>query len=614
MSGGVKGPQGPTYSTNTPPNDETHSSPVINPKPQIPRTPNQTQKSNLKKRSVQRTTAQPQVNKKAREKVELENHRQNLVAQLEHLLTQKQFLEHREALLDAIADPDALPDDFTIVYIDEHGREVTVIPPDPQLQKNPGQETRLRNALKVQAFELDELFNDEEAKEINEAIIATTEKFDDCNAQLLARDVELHPRPDTPQRVCLDSSFFTSAPKSIPLPVEDTFVLDEKPAVRTARKQQFKEEDFSAHWLKFYSSSDERIPGQFHTMEDIREFSDDDLENEHDYIQLLFLNKHISDVNPGAPLLTDELAQTIRETPSLKSTALESVDQMLGFWGLERDGNDVTVDPQEARRHYKWDGAFDHNHKRITRMLNFLMACGHVRLASNIELALQSQRIAKGQGENTHWTKAVGLQPGAPRAPVKRPTPAPVPAPKPAPVPKIHHFNDYVDAYPYDECQGQDRVDFYYPTQPGFVFTNFYQPQAPIEIDNELWPTTEHYYQACKFPKASVHWKKIQSLPNADAVYKYIYPDGVHHISTGSSSDDWDAKKDAVMMTALRAKARKVPEFRQNLLDSGTRLLFETSPSNSYWGTARDRTGKIGKNMLGAMLMQIRDEINAGQL
>ena len=614
MTGGVKGPNGPIYTHNTPQNDETHSSPVISPKPQIPRTPNQAPKSILKNRSAKQVTAKPQVNKKAREKMELENQRDNLVAQLEHLLTQQQFLEHKEALLNAIANPNALPDDFTIVYIDKHGREVTVIPPDQKLQENPEQETRFRNALKEQTQKLDDLFSDEVSEAINDAIKTTSEQFDECSAQLLSRDVALQPRPDAPQRVCLDVRFLTSSPRTIPIPSEDVFFLDETPAVRTPQKVHFDEDEFSEQWINFYSSNSEKIPGQFYTLGNIRQFSDSQLEDIHNYIQLLFPNEHISNTNPGAPRLTTDLAETIHATTILKDTALESVDQMLNFWGLERNGTQVAVNPQEAHRHSKWDGEFDHNHQRITRMLNFLMRCGRFSLASNIEQAMQSQRIAKQHGENPYWANAVGRQPGQARAPVS----PPISPSRPAPVKTVHHYSDYVDAYPYDECQNREKLDFYYPNQPGFVFTNFYQPATPIEIDGEFWPTTEHYYQACKFNRGSAEWKKIQSLPNADAVYKFIYPNSPRdytHIPAHTTADEWDAKKDDVMMVALRAKAKNVPEFRQTLEDSGSALLFEVSPKDSYWGTGKNkRTGETGKNILGSMLMQVRDEINAGQL
>ena len=621
MAGGVKPPGGSTYTSSTPPTEDTPPSPTINPKPQIPRGTGKVPKSCLKTRSVKQTPATtPQVNQQAREKIELKNESQNLVAQLEHLMAQQQFIACKAALLEAIASPETLPEDFTVVYIDENGQEVTVIPPDTQLQDSPEQETELRNQLKAQVYQLDELLTDEETDEINQAISTAAESLAVCSEQLAARGAEPFSMPNAPQRVVLDAKFLAAPAQQVPLPEEEVFLLDQQPVTQTPKKARFDEKQFSDQWIEFYSDPTTKIPGQFYTLNKIRQFSDDQLEHTHDYIQLLFPNKHISDHNLEAPRLTSELAQTIRETRPLTEEALKSVDQMLGFWGLERTGNKVTVKPQEVARHQKWNGRFDHNHQRITRMLNFLMECGQSRLARNIEQAMQSHRMALQQGEISFWAKAVGREPGASRAPATSPAPPsePVPAPQPAPVHKVHHYSEYVAAYPYDNCQHHDRIDFYYPAQPGFVFTNFYQPQHPITIDGESWPTTEHYYQACKFNKGSPEWKAIQALPTADAVYKYIYPNRPHSfapIKLHLTESQWLAKRDEVMMTALRAKAQHVPEFRKALQDSGDKLLFEVSPKDSYWGTGKDRkTQKTGKNVLGSMLMQIRDEIKAGAL
>ena len=297
---------------------------------------------------------------------------------------------------------------------------------------------------------------------------------------------------------------------------------------------------------------------------------------------------------------------------------------MLGFWGLIRtDNNDVVVNSAESARHRKWNGASTHDHQRVTRMLNFLMECGRYRLASNIEQAMQTQRLANNQGENKYWAEAIGRTVGAPRAPVARPVPSPplsptpvsTSPPKPALTPRVHSYTDYVKAFPYDQCQQRPKIEFYRSGVPEFVFTNFYQPNQPIQIGNELWPTTEHYYQACKFTPGSLQWRHIQSLPNADAVYDYMYPnrpDDFTPIDTHIKGKDWGKKRDEVMMTALRAKARHVPEFRQALLNSGDKILFEVSPKDKYWGTAKNKEGVSGKNVLGAMLMQVRDELKAG--
>ena len=251
MAGGVKPPGGPTYTSNTPTGDETPTSPVVNPKPQIPRTPGQAPTSILKNRSAQKTTLTPQVNQKAREKVELTNESQNLVAQLQHLQSQQQFIEYKDALMDAIADPEALPADFEVVYIDKHGQEVSVIPPAPQLQSDPGRGTQLRNQLKAKVYELDELLADEDAEDIEEAIEAAAEKLESCNQALELRGGQSLARPEAPGRVCLEPATLIEGPKPIPVPRDDVFVLDDKTVSKTPKKQQFQEKDFSNQWLAF---------------------------------------------------------------------------------------------------------------------------------------------------------------------------------------------------------------------------------------------------------------------------------------------------------------------------------------------------------------------------
>ncbi len=69
---------------------------------------------------------------------------------------------------------------------------------------------------------------------------------------------------------------------------------------------------------------------------------------------------------------------------------------------------------------------------------------------------------------------------------------------------------------------------------------------------------------------------------------------------------DWDSVKTSVMLTVLRAKFA-IPYLRNLLLKTGTAELVEDSPFDSFWGIGHD--GK-GQNMLGRLLMQIREEVN----
>ncbi|EPX57578.1 hypothetical protein D187_004911 [Cystobacter fuscus DSM 2262] len=67
--------------------------------------------------------------------------------------------------------------------------------------------------------------------------------------------------------------------------------------------------------------------------------------------------------------------------------------------------------------------------------------------------------------------------------------------------------------------------------------------------------------------------------------------------------------KVAVMRDALRAKFTQHPEMRELRLGTGDAKLVEHTENDDYWGDGGDGRGK---NMLGRLLMQPRDELRAG--
>ena len=70
---------------------------------------------------------------------------------------------------------------------------------------------------------------------------------------------------------------------------------------------------------------------------------------------------------------------------------------------------------------------------------------------------------------------------------------------------------------------------------------------------------------------------------------------------------DWESVKEEVMKQGLRLKFQN-PQLRSILLSTMDRVLIEDSPYDRYGGVGRDRKGK---NRLGCLLMEIRDEIRA---
>ena len=68
---------------------------------------------------------------------------------------------------------------------------------------------------------------------------------------------------------------------------------------------------------------------------------------------------------------------------------------------------------------------------------------------------------------------------------------------------------------------------------------------------------------------------------------------------------DWEEAKDHAMLSVLRAKFAN-PELKEKLIATGDVELVEGNHWNdTYWGVCNG----IGKNMLGKLLMQVREEI-----
>lgn len=62
------------------------------------------------------------------------------------------------------------------------------------------------------------------------------------------------------------------------------------------------------------------------------------------------------------------------------------------------------------------------------------------------------------------------------------------------------------------------------------------------------------------------------------------------------------------MRTAVRAKFEQHASLRNELLATADATIVEHTTNDAYWGDAGDGSGR---NMLGIILMEIREEIRA---
>jgi N-glycosidase YbiA len=140
-------------------------------------------------------------------------------------------------------------------------------------------------------------------------------------------------------------------------------------------------------------------------------------------------------------------------------------------------------------------------------------------------------------------------------------------------------------------------INFYRVSDPYGFFSNF--APYPITIAGVTWPTSEHYFQAQKFDDPTIQ-ARIRATPSPMAAAT------LGRDRSFSLRPDWEQVKDQVMYEALRAKFTQHPELRAQLLGTGDATLVEHTTNDAYWGDGGDGRGR---NMLGTLLMRLRDEL-----
>lgn len=129
--------------------------------------------------------------------------------------------------------------------------------------------------------------------------------------------------------------------------------------------------------------------------------------------------------------------------------------------------------------------------------------------------------------------------------------------------------------------------------EENFFLSNFYPVQ--IKMDGIVYPTLEHAYQAAKtLDKDERLTILYASTPGkAKRLGKEL-----------TLRKDWAVIKITVMERLLRQKFFK-PELRKMLLATGDQEIIEGNDwGDTFWGIS----GGFGRNILGKLLMEIREE------
>lgn len=162
------------------------------------------------------------------------------------------------------------------------------------------------------------------------------------------------------------------------------------------------------------------------------------------------------------------------------------------------------------------------------------------------------------------------------------------------------------------------RILFFRRDREAFRFLSHFH-HATIRIDNEEWPTVEHYFQAQR--SHDPHYRKLIRDAVSPGMAKRLGapPDAPRRVSGQSwfrknrekLRPDWEDVQLEVMRAADWAKFSQHPDLAQRLAATRPAIIEEDAPYDLFWGTGIDGGGL---NWAGRILMEVRDRLTASEL
>ena len=122
----------------------------------------------------------------------------------------------------------------------------------------------------------------------------------------------------------------------------------------------------------------------------------------------------------------------------------------------------------------------------------------------------------------------------------------------------------------------------------------------PVMFEDMMFPSTEHSYQAAK-SKDKAERSKFQSgsAGKAKRLGRRV-----------KLRKDWESVKYQIMKELVLTKFSNNPDLKAMLLATGNRKLIEGNTwGDKTWGCVKQKGTWVGKNWLGKILMEVREEL-----
>lgn len=130
--------------------------------------------------------------------------------------------------------------------------------------------------------------------------------------------------------------------------------------------------------------------------------------------------------------------------------------------------------------------------------------------------------------------------------------------------------------------------------------SNFYILENGVSFEELVYPSTEHAYQAAKYPQN----QRTQFIGKTAGVSKKL-----GRMAPNLNKRKWDKNKVELMRELVYQKFENNPKLRKMLLETdGYKLEERNSWKDTFWGT--NEAGE-GENNLGKILMAVRDKFIA---
>ncbi len=140
-------------------------------------------------------------------------------------------------------------------------------------------------------------------------------------------------------------------------------------------------------------------------------------------------------------------------------------------------------------------------------------------------------------------------------------------------------------------------INFYTTKGDYGCFSNF--SRHPVKLKGHTWPTSEHYFQAQKFVDTKYESEVRKASGPSEAAR-------MGRDRKNPLRKDWESVKDDVMREVVYAKFTQHEDLKKTLLSTGDAKLIEHTENDTYWADGGDGSGK---NMLGIILMEVRERI-----